>query len=177
MIMNVLARGIKDLYPWCMYADDIVLCGTRSEVVEKKLEEWRRAMEDRGLKINIKKTVYMGFNLDGNLDGNSDNNLQGQNFERVYTFKYLGAILAENGALAAEMTHRIPSEWNNWKRASGILCDRRISLRVGGKVYKKVVRPAMMFGAETWAVKKAREKKVDVAVVKMDEWSHQAGQN
>ena len=36
--MDVLARGIKDLSPWCMlYADDIVLCGTRSEVVEKKL--------------------------------------------------------------------------------------------------------------------------------------------
>ena len=48
MIMHVLARGIKDLSPWCMlYADDIVLYGTRSEVVEKKLEEWRRVMEDR----------------------------------------------------------------------------------------------------------------------------------
>ena len=58
MIMDVLARGIKDLSPWCMlYADDIVLCSTRSEVVEKKLEEWRRAMEDRGLKINRTKTV------------------------------------------------------------------------------------------------------------------------
>ena len=63
MIMDVLARGIKDISPWCMlYADDIVLCGTRSEVVEKKLEEWRRAMEDRGLKINRKKTVYLRFN-------------------------------------------------------------------------------------------------------------------
>ena len=29
-------------------------------------------MEDRGLKINRKKTVYMRFNGDGNLDGNSD---------------------------------------------------------------------------------------------------------
>ena len=27
----------------------------------------------------------------------------------------------------------------NWKRVSGILCDRRISLRVNGKVYKTVV--------------------------------------
>ena len=50
MIMDVLAQGIKDLSPWRMfYADYIVLCGTRREVVEKKLEEWRRAMEDRGL--------------------------------------------------------------------------------------------------------------------------------
>ena len=70
MIMDVLAHGIKDLSPWCMlYADDIVLCGTRREVVENKLEEWRRAMEDRGLKININKTVYLRFNVDGNLDG------------------------------------------------------------------------------------------------------------
>ncbi len=65
------------------------------------------------------------------------------------TFKYLGVTLAENGDLHAEMTHRIQSGWKNWKRISGILCDRRISLRVKGKVYKTVVRPAMMYGAET----------------------------
>ena len=35
----------------------------------------------------------------------------------------------------------------------------------------------MMYGADTWAVKKAQEKKLDVEDVKMDEWSHQAGQN
>ena len=69
MSMDVLARGIKDISPWCMlYADDIVLCGTRSEVVETKLEEWRRAMEDRVLKIYRKKTVYLRFNVDRVLD-------------------------------------------------------------------------------------------------------------
>ena len=48
MIMDVLAHGIKDLSLWCMlYADDIVLCGTRREVVEKKLQEWRRAIDRR----------------------------------------------------------------------------------------------------------------------------------
>ena len=39
-IMDVLACGIKDLSPWCMlYVDESVLCGTRSVVVEKKLEK------------------------------------------------------------------------------------------------------------------------------------------
>ena len=150
-----------------LYADDIVLCGTRSEVVENKLEEWRRVMEDRGLNINREKTVYLMFNVDGNLDGNSDINLQGQNLERVNTYKYLGASLAENGDLDAEMTHRIQSGWKNWKRVSGILCDRRISFGVKGKVYKTVVRPAMMYGADTWAVNKAQEKKLDVAEMRM----------
>ena len=33
-----------------------------------------------------------------------------------------------------------------------------------------VVRPAMMHGAETWAVKKAHEKKLDVAEMRMLRW-------
>ncbi len=90
-------------------------------------------MEDRGLTINRKKTVYLRFNVNGNLDGNSDINIQGENLERMNTFKYLGATLAENGDLDTKMTHRIQSGWKNWKRISGILCDRRISFRVKGK--------------------------------------------
>ena len=42
--------------------------------------------------------------------------------------------------------------------------------RVKGKVYKTVVRPAMMYGAETWAVKKTQEKKLDVAEMRMLRW-------
>ena len=93
--------------------------------------------------------------------------MQGQNLERVNTFKYIGATLAENGDLDAEMARIIQSGWKNWKRISVIRCDRRISLRVMGKVYKTVVRPAMMYGADTWAVKKVQEKKLDVAEMRM----------
>ena len=116
--------------------------------------------------VERKLFTWGSINEDWNLDGNSDINLQGENLER--------ATLAENGDLdaeAAEMTHRIQSGWKNWKRVlSGILCARKISLRVKGKVYKTVVRPAMMYGAETWAVKKAQEKKLDVAEMRMLRW-------
>ena len=112
--MDVLACGIKDISPRCMlYTDIIILCGTRREEVENKLEEWRRAMEDRVLKINIKKTVYMRFIEDGNVDGDSYINLQGDNLERVNTFKYIGATLEEIEGLVAEMTHRIQSGLEN----------------------------------------------------------------
>ena len=59
IIMDVSACRIKDLSPWCMlYADDIVLCDTRREEVENKLEEWRRAMDDSGLKINFERKLF-----------------------------------------------------------------------------------------------------------------------
>ena len=46
LVMDVLGRGVKEQPPWCMqFADDIVLCSTRREEVERKLEEWRKAIE------------------------------------------------------------------------------------------------------------------------------------
>ena len=59
---------------------------------------------------------------------------------------------------------------NNWKRESGVLCDRIISLRVKGKVYKTIVTPAMVYAAATWAVKKSQYV-AEMRVLKMDEWS------
>ena len=45
----------------------------------------------------------------------------------------------------------------NWKkRDSRVLGDRRMSLMVNGKVYKTIVKPAMMYPSETWAVNKSQ---------------------
>ena len=52
----------------------------------------------------------------------------------------------------------------------GVLCDRRVGIKLKGKVHKALVRPAMMYGAETWAIKKTQEKKLDVAEMKMLRW-------
>ena len=53
------------------------------------------------------------------------------------------------------------------KRVSMVLFDRRIRLWVKRKVYKTVVRPAMLYGAQTWVVMKAQERKLDVAEMRM----------
>ena len=50
------------------------------------------------------------------------------------------------------------------------LCDRRMNMKIKGKVYRTVVRPALMYGAETWALKKAQENKLEVAEMRMLRW-------
>ena len=44
--------------------------------------------------------------------------------KRVKIFKYLGSELAEDGELDAEVNHRVQSRWRNWKKVSGVPCDR-----------------------------------------------------
>ena len=167
LVMDVITQGVRDESPWCMlFADDIVLCSTSREVVEEKLEEWRREMEGRGLKISRKKTEYLS--LKGS--GNGEVRLQGEVLKKVPRFRYLGSTVMEDGDLEAETTHRIQAGWKNWKKVSGVLCDKKIGMKLKGKVHKTVVRPAMMYGAETWAVKKRQEKKLDVAEMRMLRW-------
>ena len=62
------------------------------------------------------------------------------------------------------------SEWKNWTRVSGVLCDRKMNVKVNWKVYRTVVRPTLVYGAETWALKKAYEKKSEVAEMQMLRW-------
>ena len=59
------------------------------------------------------------------------------------------------------------SGWKNWKRVSGVLCDRRMNEKIKGKVYRTVVRPALVYGSEIWALKKAQENKLEVAEMRM----------
>ena len=85
-----------------LFADDIVLCSTRREHVERK-KEWRRVMEERGLKISRRKTEYLVCNE----HQYAEIQLQGKTVKRVKTFTYLGSTLAEDGELDAEVTHRV----------------------------------------------------------------------
>ena len=62
--VDLMGWGIKGQPPWHMlFADDIVLCSARRENVERKLEEWRRARDERGLKISRQNVWSVGYPL------------------------------------------------------------------------------------------------------------------
>ena len=94
------------------------------------------------------------------------NKLQGEKTKRVINFKYLVSTDSSNGR-CEEVRRRIQAEWMSWKKVSGVLCDRKLSARVKGKMYKSVVRPAMLYGIETVIVTERKVGKMEFAELKM----------
>ena len=168
LVMDVITSEVREGVPWSMmFADDVVVVDLTREGVERKLEMWRQALEDRGLRISRAKTEYLWMGGEGKQGAVK---LGTDNIKRVTTFKYLGSNVMDDGCMDSEINHRIQCAWMNWRRSSGILCDKRVSAKVKGKFYKSVVRPAMVYGAETWPVKKAQERKLEVAEMRMLRW-------
>ena len=86
---------------------------------------------------------------------------------RVKEFKYLESTVQESGDCERVVKKRVQAGWNEWRRVSGVICDRRLPARVKGKVYSSVVRPAMVYGLEMMALTKKQVEKMKVAEMKM----------
>ncbi|KAK3514669.1 hypothetical protein QTP70_021575, partial [Hemibagrus guttatus] len=165
IVMDQLSEEVRQESPWTMmFADDIVICSESREQVEENLERWRFALERRGMKVSHSKTEYMCVN---EREGSGTVRLQGEEVKKVQEFKYLGSTVQSNGECGKEVKKRVQAGWNGWRKVSGVLCDRKISARIKGKVYRTVVRPAMLYGLETVSLRKRQESELEVAELKM----------
>ncbi|KAK3557430.1 hypothetical protein QTP70_026628, partial [Hemibagrus guttatus] len=165
MVMDQLSEEVRQESPWTMmFADDIVICSESREQVEENLERWRFALEIRVMKVSRSKTEYICVN---EREGSGTVRLQGEEVKKVQEFKYLGSTVQSNGECWKEVKKRVQAGWNGWRKVSGVLCDRKISARIKGKVYRTVVRPAMLYGLETVSLRKRQEAELEVAELKM----------
>ncbi|KAK3557429.1 hypothetical protein QTP70_026629, partial [Hemibagrus guttatus] len=165
MVMDQLSEKVRQESSWTMmFADDIVICSESREQVEENLERWRFALEIRVMKVSRSKTEYMCVN---EREGSGTVRLQGEEVKKVQEFKYLGSTVQSNGECGKEVKKRVQAGWNGWRKVSGVLCDRKISARIKGKMYRTVVRPAMLYGLETVSLRKRQESELEVAELKM----------
>ena len=137
-------------------------------MLEKDLEMWRNALERRTLKVSRSKTEYLKA---GDVDEGEELKLQGEKIKRTKNFKYVSSTVSSDGRCEEEVRKRIQEGWMSWKKVSGVLGNRKLSARVKGKMYKSVVRPAMLNGMETVAVTERQVGKMEVAELKMVRWA------
>ncbi|VFQ61992.1 unnamed protein product [Cuscuta campestris] len=180
----VYTRAIKDMfdgamtrvskkgsYGACFFTDGIVLIDDTREGLNDKLKLWHLALETKRFRISRNKTEYMECRFSGQetkseLDVRIDSHL----VPKVDMFRYLGSVIQADGELDEDVGHRVGVAWAKWRLASGVLCDPNISPRMRGKFYRSVVRPAMLYGAECWAVKKTHVRRMHAAEMRMLRW-------
>ena len=51
------------------------------------------------------------------------------------------------------------------------MCDRNIPTKLKDKVYKTAIKPAMVYGAECWAVRKKDERILHTTEILMMRWA------
>ena len=147
-----------------LFAHDIVICEETREEVKRRLECWRYALKRRGMKVSRSKNEYLCVN-GGNIE--KIVKMENKKVPRIKEFNYLGSTVQESGSCEREVKRRVQAEWNGLRKASGVICDRRLPARVKGKVYSTMVRPAMLYGLETVAVTNKQIEEMEVAEMKI----------
>ncbi|XP_021974852.1 uncharacterized protein LOC110869960 [Helianthus annuus] len=172
VVLDELSKSIQEPIPWCMlFADDIVLVAETKQRLNERLEEWRVALEGKGLRISRSKTDYLHCDFSGTVDREDTQiTIDSQAVPQVTKFKYLGSFVQKDGEIDSDVSHRIQAGWCRWRAAAGVLCDRRFPTKLKGKFYKVAVRPAMLYGTDCWAIKKTQTRKMEVAEMRMLRW-------
>ena len=79
--------------------------------------------------------------------------IDGQKGERASSFKYLGAIVTENGNCIAEVKARIAMAKTAFNKISELL-SKGLKKELMKRMVKALVWPVVLYGCETWTIRK-----------------------
>ena len=65
----------------------------------------------------------------------------------VNRFNYLGSELQGSGGCGNDVDVRIIVAWPRCRDLSGVICDKKVPVKLKSKPYRRVVRPAMAYGS------------------------------
>ena len=66
--------------------------------------------------------------------------------------------------------NRVQLAWNKWREITGVICDKKIPVKLKHKIYKTVIKPTMTYGAECWTMKKKDEMLMNKTEMRMLRW-------
>ena len=76
--------------------------------------------------------------------------------------------MTQAGDLLPEIKRRIALGWAAFSKVANIMKSRKASMKIKRKVQNEYVLPVMVYGSETWALKKAHMELLSVAQRKME---------
>ena len=119
------------------------------EELKSLLMKVKAGSEKDGLKLNIQKTKIMAF------DPTTSWEIDGETVETVSDFIFLGSRITSDGDCSHEIKRRLLLGRKVMTNLDSILKIRDITLPTKVRLVKAMVFPVVMYGCESWTVKKA----------------------
>ena len=145
--VKIAGRNINNL----RYADDTTLMA-ESEELKSLLLKVKEESEKVGLKFNIQRTkiTASGPITSWEIDG-----------ETVSDFIFLGSKITADGDCSHEIKRRLLLGRKAMTNLDSIFKSRDITLPAKFRLVKAMVFPVVMYGCESWTVKKAERRRID----------------
>ena len=146
--IKIARRNINNL----RYADDTTLMAESEEGLKSLLMKVKEESEKVGLKLNIQKTKIMasGPITSWQID-----------VETVSDFIFWGSKITADGDRSHEIKRHLLLGRKVMTNLDSIFKSRDITLPTKGRLVKAMVFPVIMYGCESWTVKKAERRRID----------------
>ena len=144
-------RNINNL----RYADDTTLMAESEKELKSLLTKVKQESEKVVLKLNIQKTKIMAS---GPI---TSWKIVGETVETLSDFIFLGSKITADGDCSHKIKRCLLLGRKVMTNLDSVLKSRDITLPTKVRLVKALVFPVVMYGCESWTVKKAERRRID----------------
>ena len=149
--IKIAGRNISNL----RYAQDSTLMAENEKELKSLLMKVKEESEKVDLKLNIQKTKIMACSPITSCE------IDGETLETVADFIFLGSKITANGNCSHEIKRCLLPGRKVLTNLEGILKGRDITLPTKVHLVEATVFPVVMYGCESWTIKKAERQRID----------------
>ena len=143
--IKIAGRNINNL----RCTDDTTLMAESEEELKSLLMKVKVESENVGLKLNIRKTKIMASSPTTSWE------IDGETVEIVSGFIFLSSKITADGDCNNEIKRRLLLGRKVMTNLNSIFKSRDITLPTKVRLVKAIVFPVVMYGCESWTIKKA----------------------
>ena len=147
--------GLDEAQAGIRYADDTTLMAESEEELKSLLMKVKEESEKVGLKLKIQKTKIMASGPTNSWQ------IDGETRETVTDFIFLGSNITAGGECSSEINRHLLLERKAMTNLNSTLKSRDITLPAKVYLVKAMVFPVVMYGCESWTIKKAERQRID----------------
>ena len=149
--IKIAGRNINNL----RYADDTTLMAESEEELKSLLMKVKVESEKGGLKLNIQKNKIMASSPITSW------HIDGETVETVSGFIFWGSKITVDGDCSHEIKRHLLLGRKIMTNLESILKSKHITFPAKVHLVKAMVFPVVMYGCESWTVKKAKHRRID----------------